>query len=227
MRAGWEAGAPGGPWPPGPRALVTAVCRTYNLYSVDSAQQALKDSSWVAGVRLKAAAIHQRFVILQEELLTLLERVRASWGGQPHDSKSYLLRVVHGTIRHFHHQALLAAADVCVCNAAAGIMSSTTRTSVLLVLLIAAASAGLQQAGASAKPASVDAAHMKWRTSCKKMKEATRSAVNKVIWPTSMKIALSGVPPPEFSAKVNGRIAPVGTFQVSATPAGLVCNGQQ
>ncbi|WIA08640.1 hypothetical protein OEZ85_008068 [Tetradesmus obliquus] len=47
------------------------------------------------------------------------------------------------------------------------------------------------------------------------MKEATRSAVNKVIWPTSMKIALSGVPPPEFSAKVNGRIAPVGTFQTN------------
>jgi hypothetical protein len=32
-----------------------------------------------------------------------------------------------------------------------------------------------------------------------------------------MDIALSGVPPPEFSSKVNGRIAPVGTFQVGIT----------
>lgn len=48
--------------------------------------------------------------------------------------------------------------------------------------------------------------------SCEQYEATTLSVLNKVIWPTSRNITVSGIAPTEFDQNANGRVVPGGVF---------------
>lgn len=105
---------------------------------------------------------------------------------------------------------------------------ATFRQTLVLLAIAALAISGLQHADATRGPEKSKpgkgrgppAKHDKDKDcerspTCEQLQATTNSALNKVIWPTSANIALSGTPLPEFSVDVRGRIVPVGNFEVS------------
>jgi hypothetical protein len=93
-------------------------------------------------------------------------------------------------------------------------MASIKFTIILAVLTVLAVS-GLVHAKRDPTTLPGPAAVAVTRPTCDQLKATTNSALTKVIWPASANIAFSGNPSAEFSVDVEGRIVPVGNFEVS------------